>query len=83
MSSLSAVLVCCLVGVTLGFPAGPFLHADVCTGMTPKVRLDGFLLGHGAEPQSDATAPFEIVVDSMCYNENTKIQGTFYFFVIN
>ena len=79
MTGLSAVLVCCVAGLVGSFPAGPFLHADVCTGMTPKVRLDGFLLGHGAEPQSSATAPFEIVVDSMCYNENTNIQGTLLF----
>ena len=64
-----------VLGIGLAFPAGPPLYEEVCTGMTPKVFVQGYLLGHGGAPHSPASNPFEVNVNTNCYNEKIKIQG--------
>ena len=78
MDIILIATVCSMVGLGLAFPAGPPVYPEVCTGMTPKVLVEGFPLGHGANPQNPTSNPFEVLVDTTCYNENTKIQGSLF-----
>ena len=75
MDILYIAAICSVLGIGLAFPAGPPLYEEVCTGMTPKVFVQGYLLGHGGAPQSPASNPFEVNVNTNCYNEKIKIQG--------